>query len=62
MSRTNLTTWESFELKFDCDQCGAIAGQWCRTKGNKWAGYPHAERYYAAKKEQERRQRDRTAR
>lgn len=33
-------------LKFECDYCGALAGQWCIAKSGGRAGYLHSARYY----------------
>jgi hypothetical protein len=42
---------ETAMLRFECDHCGALAGQWCTTKLGARASMLHAARYYRWRKQ-----------
>lgn len=48
MSWRTPNEWEQAQIVYHCEQCGALSGQWCVTRGGRPAQYPHAPRYRIA--------------
>lgn len=48
MSRATPSVFETRQLGFECELCGAPVEAWCTTRTGRWSTHIHSERYYKA--------------